>query len=236
MRPYQDPAFADELAAIGRLEQIAWAAYKGSRKSPVTRKAGRGFADPEYALSVDWLDARDRLRKAQAAWSRKETRSRVLLVNGSPRNDGTCPGENSKTHRMVELAPGRARATAHRSRRARPQPAHIRIRTPDPSLQGLCVERHQATSVLKLMIDRLVCADGGNPDPTSTHSKTVSEAKALEMKGCAPYATSHQPMDADRALQEEVRNVARAVAQAVGRLREGKLVPPDGRLRRPRPK
>ena len=29
----------------------------------------------------------------------------------------------------------------------------------------------QAPSVLKLMIDRLVCADGGNPDPTTTSGK-----------------------------------------------------------------
>lgn len=36
------------------------------------------------------------------------------------------------------------------------------------------------------MIDRLVCADGGNPDPTSTHGKNAVEAKALELKGW-PY-------------------------------------------------
>ena len=36
---------------------------------------------------------------------------------------------------------------------------------------------------LKLMIDRLVCADGGNPDPTSTHGKKPEEAKALELEG-----------------------------------------------------
>jgi multimeric flavodoxin WrbA len=36
------------------------------------------------------------------------------------------------------------------------------------------------------MIDRLVCADGGNPDPSSTHGKKVVEAKALELKGW-PY-------------------------------------------------
>jgi multimeric flavodoxin WrbA len=42
---------------------------------------------------------------------------------------------------------------------------------------------YQAPSVLKLMIDRLVCADGGNPDPTSTHGKKPAEAKALELKG-----------------------------------------------------
>jgi multimeric flavodoxin WrbA len=36
------------------------------------------------------------------------------------------------------------------------------------------------------MMDRLVCADGGNPDPTSTHGKKAAEAKALELKGW-PY-------------------------------------------------
>lgn len=42
---------------------------------------------------------------------------------------------------------------------------------------------YQATSPLKLMIDRLVCADGGNPDPTSTHGKKAEEAKAIELQG-----------------------------------------------------
>src|SRR5690348_11666793 len=121
---------------------------------------------------------------------------------------------------------------------------------------------YQAPSVLKLMIDRLVCADGGNPDQTSTHGKTPEEAKALEMKGWSyprhlegrafgifvhgdaagaealrrsltdwlldmhlvqagravldryigymqEYATSHDALDADTAVQEEVRNVMR---------------------------
>ena len=42
---------------------------------------------------------------------------------------------------------------------------------------------YQATSALKLMMDRLVCADGGHPDPTSTHGKKPDEAKALELNG-----------------------------------------------------
>jgi multimeric flavodoxin WrbA len=42
---------------------------------------------------------------------------------------------------------------------------------------------YQAPSVLKLLMDRLVCADGGNPDPTTTHGKKPDEAKALELKG-----------------------------------------------------
>jgi multimeric flavodoxin WrbA len=36
------------------------------------------------------------------------------------------------------------------------------------------------------MIDRLVCADGGNPDLTSTNGKDPARAKALELKGW-PY-------------------------------------------------
>ncbi len=45
------------------------------------------------------------------------------------------------------------------------------------------VNWYQAPSVLKLMIDRLVCADGGNPDPTSTRGKDPARAKALELAG-----------------------------------------------------
>ena len=32
------------------------------------------------------------------------TTSRVLVINGSARNDGTCPGEISKSYRMTQLA------------------------------------------------------------------------------------------------------------------------------------
>lgn len=42
---------------------------------------------------------------------------------------------------------------------------------------------YQAPSTLKLMIDRLVCADGGNPDPTRTHGKDPKKAKELELQG-----------------------------------------------------
>jgi len=45
------------------------------------------------------------------------------------------------------------------------------------------VHWYQVPSTFKLMMDRLVCADGGNPDQTSTHGKSPEEAKALELKG-----------------------------------------------------
>jgi multimeric flavodoxin WrbA len=48
----------------------------------------------------------------------------------------------------------------------------------------LCpVNWYQAPSSLKLMMDRLVCADGGNPDPTLTGGKNPQRAKELELKG-----------------------------------------------------
>jgi multimeric flavodoxin WrbA len=48
------------------------------------------------------------------------------------------------------------------------------------------VNWYQAPSSLKLMMDRLVCADGGNPDPTTTSGKDPAKAKELELKGW-PY-------------------------------------------------
>lgn len=42
---------------------------------------------------------------------------------------------------------------------------------------------YQAPAVLKLMMDRLVCADGGNPDLTSTRGKDAARAKAMELAG-----------------------------------------------------
>jgi multimeric flavodoxin WrbA len=149
---------------------------------------------------------------------------------------------------------------------------------------------YQAPSVLKLMIDRLVCADGGNPDPTTTHGKKPAEAKALELAGWPyprhlsgrafgvfvhgdaagsealrraladwltdmdlvpagplaavdryigyyePYATSHLALDRDEAVQEEVRNVARAVVDTVRLMREGRYQRPERAARDPRPK
>ena len=51
-----------------------------------------------------------------------------------------------------------------------------------------------------------------------------------------PYATSHDTLDRDTAVQEEARNVARAVAKAVVKLRAGRLQAVQPRLSRPRPK
>jgi multimeric flavodoxin WrbA len=45
------------------------------------------------------------------------------------------------------------------------------------------VNWYQVSSPLKLMMDRLVCADGGNPDPTRTQGKNAELAKQIELAG-----------------------------------------------------
>src|SRR5207245_1864672 len=43
---FYDPKLESEKEALGRIEVIAWEAYDESRKTPITQKAGPGFADP----------------------------------------------------------------------------------------------------------------------------------------------------------------------------------------------
>ena len=45
---FADPAFAPLEGAIGRIADAAWNAYHEYRKAPHTRKAGQGYADPDY--------------------------------------------------------------------------------------------------------------------------------------------------------------------------------------------
>lgn len=101
---FVDPAFRVEDQSISRLKEIAWQPYSKGRKAPFTRKAGPGYADPDYALSTEWLATKARIDQAQGRWADPSTPSRVLLICGSARNDGTCPGEISKTVRLLGLA------------------------------------------------------------------------------------------------------------------------------------
>ena len=161
-RSFLDPTFSVAKEAIQTIESIASTNYIEGRKAPVTKKAGAGFANPKYALSVEWKATRDALIAAQLVQESPSTQSRVLLICGSARNDGTCPSEMSKTFRMVKIYEQWVAAHA------------VIIFTP--------VYWYQTPSVLKLMIDQLVCADGGNPDPTTTDGKDAKKAKALELK------------------------------------------------------
>ena len=51
-----------------------------------------------------------------------------------------------------------------------------------------------------------------------------------------PYATSHDELDADDAVQEEVRNAARTLAEGVKASRAGKLSAAGTKLKPPRQK
>jgi multimeric flavodoxin WrbA len=226
-----DPAFTPLQGELQAIADAAWDAYAGSRKAPLTRKAGPGFADPDYDIAVDWLAARAAIEEAQRRHDDRSAPSRILLVNGSSRTEHTCPGEMSKSWRLVELAEAiiaarpdfeaeildLSRTTSEYGKTIHPCKSCVSTSMalchwpcscyPNYSLgqvhdwmneiYPLWVAAHgvmivtpvnwyQAPGPLKAMMDRLVCADGGNPDPTSTHGKTAAEAKALELAGW-PY-------------------------------------------------
>jgi hypothetical protein len=101
---FYDPAFDAVRAELERVFEIAWDGYENSRKAPRTRPAGEDFADPKYELSLQWLDARAKIREAEAKHRDPKSPSRVLLVNGSTRSEHTCPGEISKTRRLAYAA------------------------------------------------------------------------------------------------------------------------------------
>lgn len=329
-----DPAFEAVAGELAKVEEIAWQAYQDKRKAPRTVKAGPGFADPDYDLSIEWKQARDRLLAAEAKQKDPRTPSRVLVINASARNDGTCPSEMSKTWRMSNMAKETlaaqgieadlldlSRLTSDYDRHIHPCKACVSTAMPLCHWPCSCYPNHserqtgdwmneiyerwvaahgiiiltpvywyQTPSTLKLMIDRLVCADGGNPDPSSTQGKDPEIAKRIELDGWdypkhlagrafglvvhgdvagiegtrrslsdwlnwmglvdsgsfgqldrfigyyESYAESHDVLDRDTAFQEEVRNVARAVALAVQDIRSGRVIPPDARLKDPRPK
>ncbi|HEX9579994.1 MAG TPA: NAD(P)H-dependent oxidoreductase [Gemmatimonadales bacterium] len=228
---FYDPCFVGVSSQLDDVLEIAWDAYHDYRKSPRTMKAGKGFADPAFEVSVEWLETRRQIREAERRHKNPKSPSRILVVNGSARNDQTCPGEVSKTFRLAQIALNVVKAqrgfeadfldlsalTAEYGKVIYPCKACVSTAQPLCNWPCTCYPNHalgqvndwmhelyprwtaahgviiltpvnwyQAPSVLKLMIDRLVCADGGNPDPTSTGGKDPERAKALELQGW-PY-------------------------------------------------
>jgi hypothetical protein len=101
---FVDPAFRPLQREIDAIVDDAWNAYSHSRKPPLTHKAGPSFADPKYELAVDWLAAREAILAAQRRHDDAAERPRILIINGSSRSEHTCPGEMSKSWRLVKLA------------------------------------------------------------------------------------------------------------------------------------
>ena len=61
---FYDPSFDAHSREIDALAEIAWKNYVEYHKSPRTKRAGRGFADPSFELPTEWLEARAAIRAA----------------------------------------------------------------------------------------------------------------------------------------------------------------------------
>ncbi|RYZ58687.1 MAG: flavodoxin family protein [Proteobacteria bacterium] len=226
---YEDPAYDKMRPQIQELAAIAYKAYHEGRKAPKTVKAGLGFEDPDYDLNVEWVKASQAIKQADLR-RKSAKRPRVLIINGSDRNDQTCPGEISKSSRLIALAKDEMEKsssgeididvlelntmTSEYGKTIYPCKGCVSTAMPlchwpcscyphnslgqvndwmneiyprwveaDGIMIVTPVYWRQAPSTLKLMIDRMVCADGGNEDPTSTQGKTPELAKKLEIKG-----------------------------------------------------
>src|SRR5439155_24265712 len=99
-----DPAFQTVDRKITDVINVAWKVYDEYHKSPRKRKAGPGFAEPDFELPIEWLDTRERIRQAEREYKDAARPGRMLLVCGAARHDQTCPGEMSKSFRLASQA------------------------------------------------------------------------------------------------------------------------------------
>src|SRR3954466_15336950 len=140
---FADPVFAPLQHELQAITDAAWNAYDDGRKAPITRKAGPGFADPDYDIAVDWLTARDAIDAANRLHDGRAGAARILLINGSSRTEHTCPGEMSKSWRLVEIAHETIEARGFRRRHPRPEPHDICVRQGHSSCKA-CVSTSMA--------------------------------------------------------------------------------------------
>jgi hypothetical protein len=61
---FHDPEFDAIQPQIEAVAEVAWTVYDEYHKSPRKRKAGAGFADPDFELPIGWLDTRERILQA----------------------------------------------------------------------------------------------------------------------------------------------------------------------------
>ena len=150
-----DPAFDPLQAEIGKIIDAAWNGYHEYRKAPRTRKAGRGYADPAYDLSIDWLKARDAIARAER---RQKSSDDQVAHPADQRLDAQRPELPRRD--VQDLAAGRDGAPGDRARArlrgrgARSQPADLAVRPADPSLQGLRVDGAAALPLAVLLLSQ----------------------------------------------------------------------------------
>ncbi len=197
-----------------------------------TRQAlgARRLQEQEDVLGT-WRGNRKLVDEAAKRYKDPKETTKVLVIQGSDRNEATCPGEKPKSMRLAEHAVkvlkrqgvtphlldlsrmtsekdlmiwpckgcfSTSAALCHWPCTCYPMPALNQ--DPDwmhTEIYSRLVESHALMvigpvywyappSVLKLMLDRMVCMDGANPDPKTTmaddgsHVKDTKKARTLE--------------------------------------------------------
>jgi hypothetical protein len=162
---FADPVFAPLQGELQAITDAAWDAYDDGRKAPVTRKAGPGFADPDYDIAIDWVNAHDAIEAAKRRHDDPAGPPRVLIVNGSSRTEAHLSRRNVEV-----LASGRDRprdlqgARRIRSRNPRPQPHHIGVRQNNPSVQVMRVHVDGAVPLAMQLLPELFARAGARLD------------------------------------------------------------------------
>ena len=111
----------------------------------MTMDPRKGMPDPhlrkEVFRSLEWLAAHVAARAAELHHRDPVAPTRFLVINGSPRSEHTCPGEMSKTYRLVDVAHTTLAAIeGDVSGVLEPQSRLFRVRPAHPSLQGLFLD------------------------------------------------------------------------------------------------
>ena len=64
---FYDPEFEPLKRELDKIVETAWVTYDDYHKSPRTRKAGKGFVDPDFDAPVEWLQTRANIQAAESA-------------------------------------------------------------------------------------------------------------------------------------------------------------------------
>jgi hypothetical protein len=205
---FYDPTFGAVAPEIEKSHCRGVENYIEYHRNPRKRRAGAGFSDPDFPLSIEWLEAQRALQQAEKRHKSPESNA----PDGGNPDPTLTGGKNPQRAKEVEL-------------KGWHYPRHLAGRVFSVVVHGDAIG---AETLRRSLTDWL----------TDMGLIAAGRAALVDgyVGYYKPYATSHDELDQNKNFQEEVRNAARSLTRAVRLLRRGKLKQPDASLREPRPK